>query len=156
MEHFIKEYEERYFIGIEHVNGVTHGNFSGYGKLWSVFLEEDIKLLNKDKILNKFIGLECYPPDFMDTKTFDYFALAETKELFFQPGFTSKKLPKGTYILYPINFDDIVNEIKKVYQDIRARKENIHMGFDYEDYLIDQDYTKEGAKLNFALLLNND
>ena len=148
-----EEYESRFFIGVEYAGGVKPGSNPKLGQLWDDFLTDDIKLLKDVPSKDKFIGLECYPPDFKETKTFDYFALLETIELVKKAGFTSKKLPKGSYVLFEINFDQIHDEIQRVYKYIKENNLNIHYGFDYEDYIIGQDYTKPGAILNFALKL---
>ena len=153
MKHKIAEFEERYFIGIEYEGGVKSGEQTKLGQLWDDFLREDIKLLKDVPNKDKFIGLECYPPDFRETKTFDYYALLETNELVKKDGFSSKKLPKGKYILFEIEFDNIHDEIQKVYKHVKDNHVNIHYGFDYEDYLQGQDYTKTGAILNFAFKL---
>lgn len=153
MKFITKEFNERFFIGIEYEGGVKPGDTPKLGQLWDVFLREDIKLLKEVPNKDKFIGLECYPPDFRETKTFDYYALLETNELVKKNGFSSKKLPKGTYVLFEINFDNIHDEIQEVYKYVKENSMNIHYGFDYEDYLLGQDYTKPGAILNFALKL---
>jgi len=153
MKFITKEFDERFFIGIEYQGGVKPGDSPKFGQLWDGFLREDIKLLKDVPNKNKFIGLECYPPDFRETKTYDYYALLETNDLVKKDGFTSKKLPKGTYVLFEINFDQIHDEIQKVYKHVKENNMNIHYGFDYEDYLLGQDYTKPGAILNFCLKL---
>lgn len=153
MKYITKEFEERFFIGVEYEGGIKPGDNSKVGQLWDDFLRDDLQLLIDVSNKDKFIGLECYPPDFKETQTFDYYALLETTELVKRDGFTSKKLPKGKYLLFEIEFDDIKEEIKRVYQYIRNNKIQIHYGFDYEDYIKDQDYTKPGAILNFALKL---
>jgi len=156
MKYKTMEFENRYFIGIEYPGGVQPGSDPKFGQLWDDFLGEDIKLLSDVTHKNKFIGLECYPPDFKETKTFDYYALLETNELVKKDGFSSKKLPKGTYILFEITFDDIRDQIQNVYKYIRENNINIHYGFDYEDYLQEEDYTKSGAVLNFCVKLVDD
>lgn len=153
MKYTTKEFEERYFIGVEYPGGVLAGSPPKLGQLWDDFLRDDLELLIDVPNKDKFIGLECYPPDFKETRTFDYFALLETNELVKKDGFTSKKLPKGTYVLFEISFDNIHNDIQEVYNYVKETNMNIHYGFDYEDYIKGQDYTKEGAILNFALKL---
>ncbi len=153
MEYKIVEHDERYFLGVEFQGGVSLDSNPKLGQLWNEFLGEDIKLIKKDMLLDKFIGLECYPPDFNESKTYDYFALVETKELVKQPGFVSKKLPKGKYISFVIKFDEITTERIKVYKYIAENKIHYHPGFDIEDYLEGQDYRTSGAILQFSLLL---
>ena len=69
MKHKVTKYEERYYVGVEKENGIPLGSIPDLHNLWTTFLKEDIKLLNKDNIYsNKVIGLECYPPDLMETK----------------------------------------------------------------------------------------
>ncbi len=153
MKYITKVYEERFFIGVEYEGGVKPGDEPKFGQLWDDFLRDDLLLLKDVPNKNKFIGLECYPPDFKESRTFDYYALLETNELVKHDGFTSKKLPKGTYVLFEIKFDVIHDEIKRVYQYVKEHNMNIHYGFDYEDYLVEEDYTKPGATLNFVLKL---
>lgn len=156
MKYFIKEMEERFFIGIEVEGGIPFDDLTKAGKLWDTFLTEDIKLLSNVNHLNKFIGLECYAPDVMEIKKFDYYAMTETNGKVKCDGFSTKKLPKGKYIFFEIEFDNIRNDIQAVYKFIKEQDIKVHMGFDFEDYLQNQDYTKEGAMLNFAMLLEDD
>ena len=153
MNYKISEYETRYYVGVEYEGGVKSGSNPNLGELWNVFLKEDLTLLMDVPNYEKFIGLECYPPDFKESKNYDYYALLETKELVKKPGFTSKKLPKGKYIEFEIQFDTIHDEIQNVYQYIRDNNLVIHYGFDYEDYIKGQDYDSNGAILNFVLKL---
>ena len=62
-------------------------------------------------------------------------------------------MPKGKYICFDVSYDNLHDEIQKVYQYAKDEKMPIHFGFDYEEYITDQDYTKEGARLNFCLKL---
>ncbi len=153
MKYEIKEFNERFFIGVEYAGGIKPGSNPQIGQLWDEFLNEDLKLIIDIPNHDKFVGLECYPPDFGETQTFDYFALLQTNELVKRDGFTSKKLPKGKYILFSIEFDQIRDEIQRVYKYVKENNIKIHMGFDYEDYIKGQDYRKPGARLNFALML---
>jgi hypothetical protein len=153
MKYKITEYDERYFLGIEYEGGVAPGSNADLNSLWTTFLKEDVKLLEKEDILNKFIGLECYPPDFAETRMFDYYALVQTKHLVKHDGFSSKKLPKGKYIEFVVSFDNLHEDIKQVYKYIKDNNINVHFGFDYEDYLESEDYWKDGATLQFALKL---
>lgn len=154
MNYKICEYETRFYIGVEYQGGVKNGITPKIQELWNDFLNEDLKLLISVPNYEKFIGLECYPPDFNESRNFDYFALLETKELVRKPGFISKKLPKGTYIEFKVNFDDIHTEIQRVYQYVKENGIKIHYGFDYEDYIKGQDYYEENAILNFVLKLD--
>jgi len=153
MNYKISEYETRFFIGVEYEGGVKNGVNPKISELWNVFLNEDLKLLISVPNFEKFIGLECYPPDFKETKNYDYYALLETKELVKKDGFVSKKLPKGKYIEFEVQFDDLHNEIHRVYKYVKDNALNIHYGFDYEDYIKGQDYYVEKAILNFVLKL---
>ena len=155
MKYSVTTYPERYFIGIELDNGFALGENDRIGQLWDSFLKEDIQLLPHDQLLTKFIGLECYPPDFMETKRFDYFALVQTTTLMKQNGFVSKKLPAGQYISFEIAFDDVSTQIHKCYQYLAENNIKVHMGFDFEDYLEGQDYQRDGAILHFTLLLDD-
>ncbi len=153
MKHIIKHYEERYFIGVEVEGGVDFDSLASIQTLWDTFLTEDMKLIADAPITTKCIGLECYPPDFMETRSFDYFALVQTERLIHRDGFVSKKLPAGNYISFPIEFDHIRDGIQRVYNYLRDQDIAVHMAFDFEDYLEEQDYTKPGAILHFSFLL---
>lgn len=156
MKYIVRDYKERYYLGLEHVPTIKAGTTHQIQELWQRFLGEVYPTLNKAELHNNFIGLECYPPDFYETKEFDYFTLVESKFLIKMDGFVSKKLPKGKYVSFEIEFDDLYNEIQNVYQYIKEHKMNVHFGFDYEDYIKDQNYSEKGAKLYFTLMLNND
>lgn len=153
MKYIKQEYENRYYIGLEHIPSIEIGKPHQIKELWDTFLKKGLKELSQEQLKHEFIGLECYAPDFMETKTFDYFALVETKGLIKEQGFVSKKLPKGTYIKFEVEFDHLLEQIKQVYQYINDNNINVHFGFDYEEYISDQDYSKEGAKLYFVLKL---
>ncbi|QMS85974.1 GyrI-like domain-containing protein [Candidatus Xianfuyuplasma coldseepsis] len=156
MKYSIKEYPERYFIGIELEGGVHHSSADKIPLLWESFFD-DMKLLDQSKLQDKFIGLECYPPDFRETKTFDYYTMIQTSELVEQDGFVSKKLPAGSYISFEILFRDITNQIHACYEYVKEHNINVHMGFDFEDYLNDQDYTNaDDSVLHFSMLLETD
>jgi predicted transcriptional regulator YdeE len=159
MKYFVKEYEQRYFAGIEVPNGIKPNtdDYKNIPKAWDDFFNNvNVKIDNKIDP-EHFIGLEIYPFDFMETGVFDYYVLAETNSLFAETeDIVTKKLKKGRYICFPINFDDISNEIQKVYKYIEKENIKVHMGFDYEDYLVGEDYGDSGAVLNFCLLLEDD
>jgi len=156
MKYIITEYPERYYIGIELENGFTLGENNRIGTLWDEFLGDGMTLLNDVETLHDFIGLESYPPDFMETKRFDYFALVQTPTLIEEPGFVSKKLPAGKYLSFEIPFTNITDEIHKCYQYAKEHQFKIHMGFDFEDYLKGEDYGKPGAILHFTFLLEDE
>lgn len=157
MKYEIKEYSERYFAGIEYPNGAKLNQQEELQKIWIEFLE-----LAKDKVKRKkrpynYIGLECYPPDFMEIKVFDYYALVETDGLIESDDtIVTKKLPKGRYICFEISFDDLQNEIKRVYHYLHEQQIKVHNSFDIEDYINSEDYGKKNAKLYFSFLLDDD
>jgi predicted transcriptional regulator YdeE len=155
MKHIKRAFPERFFIGVELEGGVQPGVPHKIPKLWEVFMNEDIKLLHKDDIIMQFIGLECYPPDFMESRSMDYYAMVQTKEKVEQAGFVTKKLPAGTYISFEIQMDDIMNQIQHVYNYVKNNKIPVHYGFDFEEYIPTEDYTKQGAMLYFSLLLEH-
>lgn len=155
MKYEIKEYETRYFAGVEHPGGVdvSLGQVD-LQKTW-----DELFKVHLDKILDKvepfnYIGLECYPPDFMDEQVFDYYAMVQTKELINETnGITTKKLPKGKYIQFTIAFNQIKDEIHKVYKFIKDNDIIVNRGFDFEQYIDGVDYTKDDALLLFCFLL---
>jgi predicted transcriptional regulator YdeE len=156
MKHFVKFYDTRYFIGIEKEGGVALGSPNDLNEFWNVFLNEDLKLLKSFIEPINVIGLDSYPPDFMETKRFDYYAMVETNTLLNQPGFVSKKLPKGNYIVFQLSHDNLQEEIRQVYRYLKNSHISVHTGFDYEDFLNTEDYTKEGALIHFGLLLEDE
>lgn len=156
MEYKVKDYETRYFAGLE-LKGGINANSNDKLKipaLWDEFFEKYVPNIPDKNEPHKFIGLEIYPVDFMETKNFDYVAMVETKTLIEGKGeIVTKKLPKGKYISFPIKFDDIIVECGKVYKYVEGKKLNVHMGFDVEDYLVTQDYTKKGQTMHLTFLL---
>ncbi|XMB72182.1 GyrI-like domain-containing protein [Mycoplasmatota bacterium WC30] len=159
MKYFIKEYETRYFAGIEFPNGINlkNNDMKKIPKLWENFFNNYTSKIVNQVEPSHYIGLEFYSFDFKETGTYDYYVLAETKELVEQTGrIVTKKLKPGRYICFPINFDEITTEIQKVYKHIKDKGIKVHMGFDYEDYLTTEDYGVTGAVLNFCLLLEED
>ncbi|MBN2605226.1 MAG: GyrI-like domain-containing protein [Bacilli bacterium] len=156
MKYVINEYPERFFAGIEYPNGVELNQQNEIQKIWVEFLEISKEKIDNKKTPLKFIGLECYPPDFMEIKVFDYYALVETDGLIEGDDIiVTKKLPKGKYICFEVSFDNLQNEIKKVYNYLHEQKIEVHKGFDIEDYIITENYGEKGAKLHFSFLLND-
>jgi hypothetical protein len=47
----------------------------------------------------------------------------------------TKKLPKGKYIMFPINRERMFDEIKRVYKYVEQEKINVHLGFHVEMYM---------------------
>ena len=142
MEYKVKDYETRYFAGIEYEGGVVPNEPHTIPQLWDDLFHSHLATISDIKNPNKFIGLECYPPDFKETKTFDYFALVETNTLIESTEtISTKKLPAGKYISFPIRFSNIPQDIHKVYQYIKENDIKVNRGFDFEDYLEDQDYS---------------
>ncbi len=151
MKYVVKEYGTRYFAGIELIGGLKV-NTNDYDKipgLWDDFRELYLKDIPNQKIPNCFIGLEMYRFDFLDSKTLDYFALVEISELYDTGGdeVITKKLPKGKYISFTIEHDDLSNEVEKVYEYVENERINVHLGFDVKEYLVSEDYKNSGAKL---------
>ena len=159
MKYFIKDYNTRYFAGIEFPEGIrlkTDDN-KKIPQLWDKFFNKYNQLIEDQVVPNHYIGLECYPFDFMETKVFDYFVLAETKILReVDDELVTKKLKKGRYICFPVRFDDILNEMQKVYEFIKKEGIKVHTGFDYEDYMSTENYAEPEAILNFCFLLEED
>ena len=156
MKYEVKDYNERYFAGIEFEGGVTLGQTDKIPKLWNKFLNDVLEEIPSRKKGFPVIGLECYPPDFMETKVFDYYALVETEGLIDNSDkYVTKKLPKGKYICFEVGFDTLKDDIQKVYKYIKEHNVKIHKGFDFEEYLEGQKYYETGAILNFSFLLEN-
>lgn len=151
MKYTIKDYKERFYIGIEYPGGVVVGADNTIKKTWTDFFDNDYQYIENVKDGGKFIGLECYPPDFSESKTFDYYALCEVSSLAKQEGFVSKKLPEGKYISFPVKMRELKTEIGNVYRFIKENNIKVSNSFDYEDYLSEEDYSKKDAILNFCL-----
>lgn len=156
MKYFIKEYETRYFAGIEFPNGIQLKNKDQkkIPKLWDEFYNGFSQRIEHQVEPNHVIGLEIYPFDFKETTTYDYFVLTEIDTLIESfAGIVTKKLRKGKYICFPIPFDEIYKEKQQVYEYIKTKGIKVHMGFDYEDYLPTENYKNPDAILNFCLLI---
>ena len=155
MKYEVKDFNERYFAGIEYEGGVTLGDIRNLPKLWDKFLNDVLEEIPLRKKGFPMIGLECYPPDFMESKTFDYYALVETEGLIENNNnYVTKKLPKGKYISFEVGFDTLEEDIRKVYKYIKEHNVKVHKGFDFEEYLEDQKYYEAAAILNFSFLLD--
>ncbi len=155
MKYEVKDFNERYFAGIEYEGGVTLGDTRNLPKLWDKFLNDVLEEIPSRKKGFPVIGLECYPPDFMESKTFDYYALVETEGLIENNNnYVTKKLPKGKYISFEVGFDTLEEDIRKVYKYIKEHNVKVHKGFDFEEYLEDQKYYETEAILNFSFLLD--
>jgi len=157
MKYTEKEYETRYFAGIEYEGGIDLNNrIDDIHNVWNSFFNNDLEKIKGKKEPQKFIGLECYPPDFHETRLFDYYALVQLDELYeVEEGLVTKKLPAGKYISFEIKFDEMKEEIHKVYKYITDNDIQVHKGFDFEDYLLNQNYGEKGAILNFSLMLED-
>ncbi len=156
MEYIIKDYETRYFAGIELEGGIDleSDDRKKIPQLWNEFFNTYVPKIPAVKEPNKFIGLEMYPLDFMETKNFYYYAMIQTDKLIEgTEGIVTKKLPKGKYISFPVEFDRIIEEIGKVYDYLKKEKIQVHMGFDVEDYLVTQNYNDRGAILHMTFML---
>lgn len=116
----------------------------------------DMTLLQDLPLKRKFIGLECYPPDFKDEMSMDYYAMVETAVRVERDGFVTKRLPEGSYMQFEISFDHIRKEIQQVYQYLKEHNVRYHPTFDVEEYWDNQDYDSPGAKLYFSFLLFED
>ena len=156
MKYEVKDMNERYFAGIEYEGGIALSETHKLPKLWEKFLNDVLEEIPLRKKGFPVIGLECYPPDFMETKVFDYYTLVETDVLIEKSEkYVTKKLPKGKYICFEVGFDTLKDDVQKVYKYIKEHNVKIHKGFDFEEYLDGQKYYESGAILNFSFLLEN-
>ncbi|MDD3129572.1 MAG: GyrI-like domain-containing protein [Candidatus Izemoplasmatales bacterium] len=160
MDYTINDYETRYYAGIELIGGLK-AESKDYDKLpdlWNDFRQVYLEDIPHKVVPNKFIGLEMYRFDFMESKTMDYFALVEITHLFDcdQEDVVTKKLPKGRYISFTINHDDLLDEVENVYEYIKQENINIHLGFDFKEYLNSENYQESGAKLCLSFKLEDD
>lgn len=155
MKYIVRDFEKRYFAGIEMPGGIrSDAEVKKIGDLWNTFFNE-VESSIQSKVGNgNYIGLECYPPFFEEEGVFDYYALVETHEKEEVTGnVITKKLPKGKYISFQIEFDDISVQIKEVYKYIQDNNIKIHPTFDYEEYIEGENYMEKGAKLYISFLL---
>lgn len=156
MKYIVKDYDTRYFAGIELIGGFQVGtnDLKIIPELWN-----DLESLYMNDISNKRwpiskIGLEIYRYDFMESKMVDYYATIETDVLIDvdDESLVTKKLPKGKYVLFPINREDIPGNIKRIYRFIQGENINVHLGFHieiYEDSTLNTD--NETMYLSFKL-----
>jgi predicted transcriptional regulator YdeE len=159
MKYFVKEYETRYFAGIEFPNGIRPNteDIKQIPALWDKFFNEYNSLVDNKVEPYHNIGLKIYPFDFKENGIFDYCVLAETEKLVESKNdIITKRLKAGKYICFPINFTQISSEIQKVYKFVKEKEIDVHMGFDYEDYLVGENYGEPGAVLNFCLALEEN
>lgn len=151
MNQIIKKYHERYFIGLslQLKPGVNNDEIP---KLWHKLFNDIIPSLEDEIVIKHYIGLEEYDEDFMTTHELKYSAMVEVKNKI-ESDYYQQTLPKGTYVAFEIEFDDIMNEIGRVYDYVKKNKMGVSYAFDYEDYLPNQDYSKREQKLHFTLKL---
>ncbi|HQN74770.1 MAG TPA: GyrI-like domain-containing protein [Bacillota bacterium] len=159
MNYVIKEMKTRYFAGIEFIGGikVDSDDYNKIPNLWTDFKKLYLKDIPDKVVPNNFIGLEMYRFDFMESRTLDYFALVEINNLY-EPKdeeIITKKLPKGRYISFTISHDELNSEVEKVYQFIKEKRINVHLGFDVKEYLVNENYDFEGAKLLLTFKLED-
>ena len=157
MKYIIRDMNTRYFAGIELIGGlrVNSDDYQKIPGLWDDFKDMYLSLIPNKVIPNTVIGLEMYRFDFMESKTMDYFALVEIDELFDNndEDIVTKKLPKGSYISFKIEHDELLNEVEKVYEFVKRERINVHLGFDVKEYLPTENYKEKGAKLNLLFKL---
>ena len=160
MKYIVRDYKTRYFAGIELIGGlkVDSDDYAKIPGLW-----DDLRELYLHEIHNKIfphnlIGLEMYRFDFLESKTMDYFALVEIKELenFEGEEIVTKKLPKGRYISFKIDHDSLMEEVERVYEYVKQERINIHLGFDVKEYIPEEDYKTQGAKLYLTFKLEEN
>lgn len=153
MKYEIRELNERIFCGMSIKVTPGEGN-NKIPSLWHRFMTEGSELLKDVKRGTKNIGLEAYPGDFMETHEFYYHAMVEIIEKVDIEGMDTVVLPKGKYIFFELEFDDISNQIQAIYKYIKESNINVNYAFDYEDYLENQQYNQKGQILNLAFLMN--
>lgn len=158
MKYEISEHEVRYYAGIEHPDGITLTvDNDSMGNLWKKFFKDYFEVIPKKFEPSTFIGLECFPPDYKEVKVYDYYAMVQTTTLIEHTDkIVTMKLPKGEYITFLLNFSKLRDEIQRVYRFVKVNNIRINHGFDVEEYLSEEDYAKENAKIKFSLLVMND
>ncbi|MDA3931096.1 MAG: effector binding domain-containing protein [Tenericutes bacterium] len=156
MKYIVKDFDTRYFAGIELLGGfkINSDDQKKIPGLWEEF--ENVYLDDIPQKIEpmRYIGLEIYRFDFMETKTVDYYAMVETDGLIeVEENLVTKKLPKGKYVMFPIKKADIKNEIKKVYRYVENEDMNVHLGFHVEDYHNEEEshFNNEMLYLSFKL-----
>lgn len=135
MKYIIKEYDTRYFAGIELIGGFKIGS-DGQKKVPELWKDLDSLYLNDISNIKEplsRVGLEIYRYDFMESKMVDYYAMVQTNDLIeVDDTLVTKKLPRGKYILFPIAKEKVYSEIKNVYKFVENQNFNVHLGFHIE------------------------
>ncbi len=156
MKYVFKDYDIRYFAGIKLPNGIAVEDTDNEAvpTLWNRLVSEVLHHIPNMIHPNKFIGLECFSPDFKETRRFDYYALVQTESFVDnEEHFVAKKLPKGKYICFEILFNNLDEEIRKCHNYIQSNNIKVNTEFDYTEYLDGEDYSNEKAKVHFSFLL---
>lgn len=157
MKYKIIDQDERYFAGIEHHKEIDFGVKSDISASWKKMFHTtytDIKMKTKP---HQMIGLNCNSIDFEESNKVTYYALSETIDLIEQvPSIITKKLPKGKYICFEVDYDSLATERKRVYDYCKKEGFKIHPGFDYENFLNHHKYDAAGAVVELCLMLEND
>ncbi len=153
MKYTILEFEERYFAGcgIE----VVFDSDICPGSTWDTLHSGVKQRIVGAKVPHKYIGLECYPPDFPDSGGFDYYALIEIEQDAVQKeedDIITKKVPGGKYICFEASLDTIAEDIQGAYKYCKDNDIKIHYGFDFEDYM-DPSYNSDDIPLRFCIKL---
>jgi predicted transcriptional regulator YdeE len=157
MKYKIIEQDERYFAGLEHPTEIVFGEIPTIGGTWKKVFHEAYDVIKMKTDPHQMIGLNCNAIDYEETHKVQYFALAETIDLIKQDEMlVTKKLPKGKYICFELDFDDMGNERRKAYDYCKKEGIKIHEGFDYENYLNHIRYDVPGAMVEICLKLEDD
>jgi predicted transcriptional regulator YdeE len=127
-------YPKRTFAGISMILDLNKDMCPG--PLWDELNGAALAKINGIKLPRKFIGLEQYPHDFMETKRFTYSALVEVEANAKQPtGIVSVTLPSGDYLHFEAALETLPQDIPAAYEYCQKERLSIEYGFDYEDYL---------------------
>ena len=149
--------DDRYFAGIEHHTEITFGELEDVNDTWSKMLGGLQKEVLMKTEPHQMIGLNCNSIDYDETNKVTYYALVETIDLIKQKDFiVTKKIPKGNYISFDIEYDNLGLERKRVYDYCKTEGIKVHKGFDYEHYISGQRYSEKGAIVTLCLMIEDD
>ena len=141
MKYIIKDYDIRYFAGIELIGGLKadEGEKARTLDLWRDFMSLYIKLIPKQVKPVNLIGLQIYRYDFNESKMLDYYALVEIEELLtnLDEEIITKKLPQGKYISFKINPNQLQSETEKIYAFVKENDIKARLDYNVIEYLLD-------------------
>lgn len=148
MQYSYCTFPERTFAGL--VKNVQLDNIPCLGEFWDLFFSSKIQGITGIKEPKKFIGLEVYPDNIEEVRSFDYHVLVEVSEIDQLDEYVVRTVPSGKYICFETSLDTLVKDIHASYQYVKDNDIKIEEGFDFEDYM-PMDYNDDEVPLRFCL-----